>query len=36
MSTTIPLHTQDPAAYRDRKKAMWLLSVIAPGLVVVG
>jgi alkane 1-monooxygenase len=36
MSTAIPLHTQDPAAYRDRKKAMWLLSVIAPGLVVVG
>ncbi|RTL26199.1 MAG: alkane 1-monooxygenase [Burkholderiales bacterium] len=40
MSTALPLRSQDPAQdpsrYRDRKKAMWLLSVIAPAYVVIG
>ncbi|MBI5926994.1 MAG: alkane 1-monooxygenase [Aquabacterium sp.] len=36
MSTVLPLHAQDPASYRDRKKAMWLLSVMAPAAVVIG
>jgi len=32
----LPAQEQDPASYRDRKKIMWLLSVIAPATVVVG
>ena len=38
MPTALPLpaQEQDPASYRDRKKLMWLLSVIAPAIVVVG
>ncbi len=38
MPAALPLPTQeqDPASYRDRKKLMWLLSVIAPATVVVG
>ncbi|MBI3381546.1 MAG: alkane 1-monooxygenase [Aquabacterium sp.] len=38
MPAALPLPTQeqDPASYRDRKKIMWLLSVIAPATVVVG
>ncbi len=42
MPATLPLpareqkQEQDPASYRDRKKLMWLLSVIAPATVVVG
>jgi alkane 1-monooxygenase len=38
MPTALPLpaQEQDPASYRDRKKLMWLLSVIAPATVVVG
>jgi alkane 1-monooxygenase len=36
MSTVLPLHTETPPAYRDRKRLMWLLSVIAPAAVAIG
>ena len=36
MSTTLPLQTPQDQTYRDRKKALWLLSVIAPAGVMIG
>ncbi|MEK6668453.1 alkane 1-monooxygenase [uncultured Aquabacterium sp.] len=36
MSTTLPLQTPQDQTYRDRKKALWLLSVIAPAGVTIG
>ena len=36
MSTTLPLQTPQDRTYRDRKKALWLLSVIAPAGVTIG
>jgi alkane 1-monooxygenase len=36
MSTVLPLHTETPPAYRDRKRLMWLLSVIGPAAVAIG
>ena len=36
MSTTLSLQTPQDQSYRDRKKALWLLSVIAPAGVTIG
>ena len=36
MSTVLPLNPEKQVDYTDRKKAMWLLSVIAPAGVTVG
>jgi len=36
MRHTLPLNTGQQTAYRDRKRWMWLLSVIAPAGVAVG
>ncbi len=33
---TLPAHPDDPLRYRDRKKALWLLSVFFPLLAVIG
>ena len=36
MSATLPLPTDQQPAYRDRKRLMWLLSVIGPAGVTIG
>ena len=36
MSATLPLPTEQQPAYRDRKRLMWLLSVIGPAAVTIG
>lgn len=36
MNTAITSDSNQPSAYRDRKKWMWLFSVMAPALVVIG
>ena len=36
MSATLPLPTDQQPAYRDRKRLMWLLSVVGPAGVTIG
>ena len=36
MSTTAPVPPATPAAYRDRKRLLWLLSVLGPTAVAIG
>jgi alkane 1-monooxygenase len=36
MSSVLPVHPARPGTYRDRKRLMWLLSVVAPAGVTIG
>jgi alkane 1-monooxygenase len=36
MRAALPLNADQPITYRDRKRWLWLLSVLAPGALVIG